>query len=312
MWRDVDSREPERERAEDGRGRSGGSQAGAEDGSAEPREALTRQLEMPRGSGREQVRFEMREYRLSKEDARVLAGAGAFRIVPAHTVRAVNQHKPTRLARHVERLRDQGLVKTMPYVVGQRRTQLVTLTDRGRALLESRRRDLPSEPRQAFYAGVRKPRELAHDARVYEAYLRAADKLVDRGGKIRRVVLEEEIKGDYQRFLQRENRGRRESSGRPERDQEAIARWARDHQLHFESGHLDIPDLRIEYDDRDGRRMVEDVEVVTPHYRGTHAAAKARAGYARYRAVGARVGGMGGSGRSGRQVAPRAAEELLP
>lgn len=203
-------------------------------------------------------------------------------------------------------------MKTVPYVIGQRRTHLVTLTERGRALLEARRREVPTESRQAFYAGIRKPRELAHDARVYEAYLRAAERLSERGGRLRRVVLEEEIKSSYQRFLQRGNRGRRDSSGRPDRDQDAIARWARGQQLQYENGHVDIPDLRIEYDDRDGHRCVEDVEVVTPHYRGAHAAAKGRAGYSRYRAVGARVGGVGGKGRSGRGVDPRAAEEMLP
>jgi DNA-binding MarR family transcriptional regulator len=312
MWRDVDPREAVRDRSEDGRGRSGGSPEVAEGGTAEPRDAVMRQLDLPRGSTRERVPFEAREYHLSEGDVRVLASAGAFRIVPANAVRAPDRRTPTRPARHVERLRDQGLVNTVPYIVGHRRTHLVTLTERGRTLLESRRRDVSTEPRQAFYAGLRKPRELAHDARVYEAYLRAADRLSERGGRVRRVVLEEELKADYQRFLQRGNRGRRNSSGQPERDQATIERWAREHHLHYEDGHVDIPDLRIEYDDRDGREMVEDVEVVTPHYRGAHAAAKARAGFSRYRAVGARVGGMGGTGRSGRQVDPRAAEELLP
>ena len=56
---------------------------------------------------------------------------------------------------------------------------------------------------------------------------------------------------------------------------------------------------------------VEDIEVVTPHYRGAHAAAKVRAGFTRYRAVGARLGGLRTTGRSGRGVDPRLAEELL-
>jgi hypothetical protein len=38
---------------------------------------------------------------------------------------------------------------------------------------------------------------------------------------------------------------------------------------------------RIEYDGRDGRQSVE-VEVVTPHYRGAHAAAKVCAGFTGY------------------------------
>jgi hypothetical protein len=72
-----------------------------------------------------------------------------------------------------------------------------------------------------------------------------------------------------------------------------------------------LPDARLEYEDRDGRRAVEDIEVVTPHYRGAHAAAKVRAGFSRYRAVGARLGGLRTTGSSGRGVNPRLAEELL-
>lgn len=312
MWRDVDPREPERERSEDGRGRSGGQQEPPDEPTAEPRDAASRQLEMPRGVDRERFRGAARECHLSGRDVKDMATVGAFRVVPAERVRTPPAHTPSRAPRSIERLREQGLVKTVPYIVGRQRTQLVTLTERGRALLESRRRNTPGEPRQAFYAGVRNPRELAHDSRVYEAYLRAAERLVERGGRIRRVVLEEELKADYQRFLQRDNRGRRGASGQPERDQDAIDRWAKEHQLHCENGHVDLPDLRIEYDDRDGRRCVEDVEVVTPHYRGEHAAAKARAGYTQFRASGARVGGVGGTGRSGRPVDPRGAEELLP
>ena len=42
----------------------------------------------------------------------------------------------------------------------------MTLTDRGRDVLEANRYDRDErthEPRQAFYAGLRKPRELTHD-----------------------------------------------------------------------------------------------------------------------------------------------------
>ena len=56
---------------------------------------------------------------------------------------------------------------------------------------------------------------------------------------------------------------------------------------------------------------VENIEVVTPHYRGAHAAAKVRSGFTRYRASGARLGGLRTTGRSGRGVDPRLAEELL-
>ena len=56
---------------------------------------------------------------------------------------------------------------------------------------------------------------------------------------------------------------------------------------------VQFPDLRIEYEWPDGRREIENVEVLTPHYRGAHAAAKARSGFTCYRGGGARVGRIG-------------------
>lgn len=313
MWREVDPREPERERSEDGRGRSGGAQPEFAETSNDGRDALARGVDLPRGPRRERVRTHDRDYRLSGDDVRALATVGAFRVVPANELRELHSRSPTRLARDLERLQDNGLIRTMPHVVGTKRTFLVTLTERGRDLLESRRtRSNSGEARQAYYAGVKRPRELAHDARVHAAYLKVADRLAERGARIRRVVLEEELKADYQRFLQRGNRGRSDARGVPERAVELVARWAREHDLHHENGHVQIPDLRIEYEEPDGRHAVEHIEVVTPHYRGAHAAAKRAAGFSQFRSSGPRVGGMSGSRRTGRRIDPRLAEEMLP
>ena len=52
---------------------------------------------------------------------------------------------------------------------------LVTLTERGRELLESHRTP-EHEPRQAFYSGDARARELAHDAQLLAAYVRTADR----------------------------------------------------------------------------------------------------------------------------------------
>lgn len=73
---------------------------------------------------------------------------------------------------------------------------------------------------------------------------------------------------------------------------------------------VQFPDVRIECEWPDGRRDLEDVEVTTPHYRGAHAAAKARAGFTRYRAGGGRVGGRSGRG-GGRSSDITLAEEFL-
>ena len=198
---------------------------------ARPRDPLSRGLDLPRGPHREKVRVRGRDYELSGDDVRVMTKVGAFRVVPANELRASNPRTPTRPARDLERLREHGLVKTMPYVVGRTRTTLVTLTERGRDLLEARRLPDSRDAQQKFYAGISKPRELAHDARVHAAYERAVEKLEGQGARVRRVVLEEELKADYQRFLQRGNEGRRDGRGEPERDQDAIARWAREHEL---------------------------------------------------------------------------------
>lgn len=310
MWRDVEPRAHERERAELAQGSRGGTGAMPVDVADGGRDPLTRELELPSGREREWVRMPHREYRLSGRDVRTMATVGAFRVVSTRDLGSCHGRKPSRPSRDVERLRDAGLVHTMPHVVGPERTTLVTLSDQGRALLEANRRPSSADVRQAFYSGVVKPRELSHDTRLYPAYVKAVERLESRGARVRRVVLEEELKGSYQRFLQDGNRGRRDSTGRPTRTPEEVQQWARDHQLPCEDGHLQFPDVRVEYEERDGRRDVEDLEVVTPHYRGAHAAAKVRAGFSRSGAVGARIGGTGG-GRGGGRGRSRLAEEML-
>jgi hypothetical protein len=180
----------------------------------------------------------------------------------------------------------------------------VTLTERGRHLLEAHRRDPDDNREQAFYAGVSRPRELAHDVQVYRAYLREYERLQEEGAEIRRVVLESELKREYQQWLHDSNRGRPDSDGRPDRDEHEIERWAHEHELPYFDEHVHFPDLRIEYERR-GHEQHEDVEVVTEHYRGAHAASVARAGFRCY-------GRGGGSGRSGgRGFDPGVAEDVL-
>jgi hypothetical protein len=310
MWRDLDHdhdpRAGDKDRPDIGRSSHENPHRAVPD-AADPRDAFVRDLDLPRGRDRERVYAEARGFELRGSDVRTLATVGAFRVVPSTDLRDADTRP-----RDLRHLQDIGLVDTSPYVVGKTRTRLVTLTPRGRDVLEQARRSRDPEAGQRFYAGVRKPRELAHDAQLYRAYRRAAERLIDRGARIRRVVLEEDLKRAYQRFLQASNRRRRETDGRPDRSADEIAQWAQSQQLPMDGDHVQFPDLRIEYEEREGRRVIEDVEVTTPHYRGAHAAAKARSGFTRYRATGARLGGGSGSSRSGgRGFDPRVAEEIL-
>jgi hypothetical protein len=70
-----------------------------------------------------------------------------------------------------------------------------------------------------------------------------------------------------------------------------------------DQGHVQFPDVRIEYD-VDGRDHTLDVEVMTPHYRGAHAASKSGSGFRLY------WSNRSGGGRSGGRT-PSIMEEFL-
>jgi DNA-binding MarR family transcriptional regulator len=277
----------------------------------DPRDVFTQELELPRGTDRERVSDDDRTYALRGSEVRTLATVGAFRAVPADDLRDDRERAGDVRHGDLERLRDAGLIQTVaPFERHGDRTTVVTLTERGRALLERHRTSRHSRA-QTFYAGVAKARELSHDAQLYRAYLRAAERLRDEGARISRVVLDHELKRDYQRFLQEPNRGRSDSDGRPARSEAEIRQWADDHDLPVTDSRVQFPDVRIEYERADGRRDVEDVEVTTLHYRGAHAAGKAAAGFTRFRGSTSRVGGRSGGGGRGSSVDPRLAEEML-
>lgn len=269
-------------------------------------DVFTRDLALPQGPRREDAG----EFRLRRSEVRTLAVVGAFRAVPDRDLAPSDQTKRA-FAKDVERLSRAGLLSASPYMVGRDRCRLLTLTERGRELLESRQKDGTGSARQAFYAGASNRRELAHDSRILRTYLDAAKRLTEDGGRINRVVLEAELKRDYQRFLQEPNRGRRDASGDSGRDSEAVRRWAQEHGLPVVDDSVRFPDLRVEYERPDGERAHEDIEVITPHYRGAHAASKRAAGFTCYRYGSARIAGRQTSSRGGRPRDSRLAEELL-
>jgi hypothetical protein len=161
------------------------------------------------------------------------------------------------------------------------------------------------ERHQEFHAGLVKPRELEHDAQVFQAYLNEVDRLLERGDRIEHVALDYELKREYQEWLHERDRGDADADGRPDRSEREIERWALEHDLPYFDGHVHFPDVRIDYLDPDGHHLHRDVEVTTVHYRGAHAAAVKRAGFSRYRGCTARTG------KHGRPFDPHVAEEML-
>ncbi len=73
---------------------------------------------------------------------------------------------------------------------------------------------------------------------------------------------------------------------------------------------MHFPDARLEYEDADRQVRHEDIEVVTEHYRGAHAAGTVRSGFRTYR-IGLTVRTSGRGGGGGRPPNPRLVEELL-
>ena len=260
----------------------------------DPRDGLMHDLDLPRGEERELVVDRDRVYELNGEDSRTLAAVGAFRVVPEHDLDIDHET--------LDHLRDEGLVDVVDLGDDERG---VTLTKDGRDLLDSHSLDRDDEPSQAFYAGVSRSREIDHDSNLYATYRQEEARLRDEHGDldIRRVILEQDLKREYQEFLQEHNRNRSDSDGRPDRDEDEIRDWAREHDLPYFDGQVHFPDYRIEYE-VDGRERHEDVELFTPHYRGAHAASRAKTGFRIYV-----VGSRGGGGRSAPH--PRVVEEFL-
>lgn len=272
--RDRDSRDRESERVAD-----------------DPRDVFVRDLDLPLKPERELVHDRGRDYTLNGSETRSLATVGAFRIVSERDLNGARGD-----VRHLEK---QGLIERVSV---NDRERAVTLTDRGRGLLE-RHQNADSDQRQTIYSGADKARERMHDVQIYRAYLREAAKLGDRGAAVIGVRLDREMKRDYQRFLQERNRGDRDCDGRPDRSREEVEEWAREHDLPYFDDQVHFPDARIEYRDVDGESGHLDVEVTTEHYRGGHGAAAARSGFS--------IHSSGGGGGRGAPFDPRVAEDFL-
>lgn len=191
-----------------------------ERGGVDPRDVFMRELDVPDSRERELVHERDREYTLSGSDTRALSTIGAFRLVPERDLRDPRDATfDTREdLRHLEK---QGLIER---VALDGRDRAAVLTDQGRDLLEHHRRDRDDDRRQAFYSGADRARERTHDAELYRAYLKEAERLREQDARILRVQLDRELKRDYQRFLHERNRGDRESDGRPDRSPEKNVR----------------------------------------------------------------------------------------
>ena len=268
----------------------------------DPRDAFVEGLELPRGVERELVQDDREDlYELNREDSLTLATIGAFRVVAERDLETVGDRDADARDDTLEHLRDEGLIRFVSVSEDER---AAVLTEAGRDLLEANRRERDEGDQQEFHDGFSHPREVQHDSALFEAYLAVEERLRDQGAEVERVVLEVDLRREYQEWLQEHNKGNPVSDGRPDRDPQEIETWARDHDLPYIDDHVRFPDFRIEYE-VDGHHRHEDVEVMSEHYRGAYAAAKGQAGFTCY------VAGSGRGGGSGAPFDPRVAEDFL-
>ena len=254
-------------------------------------------LSLPRSQDRQVVRVGREVYRLRESEARALATVGAFRVVRADDLQQIRSSRDA-WSGDLRSLASQGLVQLRTVEVNRQPIAVVGLTRAGKELLEAHR--TPGETRaQAFHVGLVKPREIAHDSQLYRLFQAEAARLESEGGRVDRAVLDYELKRDYQRFL---NRPERPSDSDHASD---LAAFAADAKLSVVDGHLELPDLRIEYETADGRLEYRDVELVTEHYSRAQLAGKSAAGFALYRAAGA------GARRGGTPFDPHHLERLV-
>ena len=150
---------------------------------------------------------------------------------------------------------------------------VVSLTREGKRLLKKS----GSASEQAIYAGLVKPREVAHDASLYRMYLAEARRIEANGGRVRRIILDYELKKRAYSPLAKAKQDLPPFEY-AERQQEI----AKDNDLSIVDGHLVLPDLRLEYETPDGEIRHIDLELATRNYRAAHIHSKSKAGFKVY------------------------------
>jgi hypothetical protein len=236
------------------------------------REMGSNSVTSPRGFDRTRTiyRSHGREYSLRPSEVRTLTDIGRFRVVPADDLAQFGyQNDRAQMERDVRNLTRQGLIEKGA-IEGHSSysTKVLTLTKDGQRLVEGAQ--LVSS-RQATYYGIVKPKEARHDADLYRLYQRVSREIARSGGKVRRVVLDFELKKELYQALSRM---------RPDKDPRFERIFiANQFDLKVVDGKIPIPDLRIEFEDdcREVGRL--DLEIATRDYRPQGLSEKAKAGF---------------------------------
>jgi hypothetical protein len=213
-----------------------------------------------------------RDLDLTESQRETLGEIGRFRTVSMKDLAQFRYNDDqAKMRQDILRLSSQKLVQTRSFWLGKDkgRLQVITLTRHGKRVLEQ------SGERGTFYTGFVKPAEMAHDAAIYRMYQAEATRIAKQGGQIRGITLDYELKRSIYSPLAKERPGTAQYKKRQ-------AEIAAEHGLKVVRGHIQLPDLRIEYQTRAGEIERRDLELATNQYRGGQLASKAEAGFTFY------------------------------
>lgn len=243
---------------------------------AQPRELPT---DSPAGDLRDSARnlYRHREHTFSLRNSEIhtLIEAGKFRVVDTDDlVKFAYAGNRERMESDIRNLKRQGLAEQRnTSVLKKQSRQVLTLTQQGHRFIRHQN-FVPRE--QALYHGFVKPKEANHDADLYRLYHTVAEDIERKGGRALRVTLDYELKEKLYRKL---GEAQARNEARLDLQKQTLAREL---DLPVVEGKVVLPDMRIEYETREGERSRVDVELATSHYHGNHLAEKAKAGFQIY------------------------------
>jgi hypothetical protein len=196
---------------------------------------------------RETFEVRGRTYRLGSSEIRTLTELGRFRAVASKDLQEfAYQADKDRARADVQNLILHGLIaeKKIPHPDTSPR-RLLTLSKQGHQFLTVTKR-IPKN--QTIHYGFTKPREAHHDANLYRMYYTAADKIERQGGRNLRVILDYELKKRVYHDLAKLGPYRESTPKKKE--------IAERHGLQVIRGKIPLPDLRIEYESREGEMAI--------------------------------------------------------
>jgi hypothetical protein len=212
-------------------------------------------------------------YLLRDSEMRALKEIGKFRVVSVTDLAKYGYSGDRKQADgDIRRLAKQSLVKDKTIEISRKRTfRVVTLTKAAHRLLKNTNQ-LPDN--QPSYHGLRKPREIKHDADLYRLYQKEAARIEGSGGRPVRVLLDYELKRNLNRDL---------ALLGPEKDDPGRkSQIAQKHHLRVVNGKIPVPDLRVDYETSESELRHVDLELATREYRPRAMAEKAAAGFSFY------------------------------